>query len=45
MERIKKEQYEKLKLEISCFSEQDILTMSQGSGAGDGWVQDPFTQD
>ena len=45
MEHIKKEQYEKLKLEISYFSEQDVLTTSQGSGAGDCWVEDPFTQD
>ena len=44
MEHIK-EQYEKLKVEISYFNDQDVLTASQGSGAGDGWVQDPFTKD
>ena len=40
-----KEQYEKPKVEICYFNDQDVLTMSQESGAGDGWVQDPFTQD
>ena len=44
MEKVK-EQYEKPKVEISYFSNQDVLTTSQGSGGGDGWVQDPFIQD
>ena len=42
MEKLKL-QYEKPNVEISCFDDQDILTTSQG--AGDGWVQDPFTRD
>ena len=39
------EKYEKLEIEISYFNDQDVLTTSQGSGFGDVWVQDPFTQD
>ena len=39
-----KEQYEKTKIEISYFNEQDVLTTSQEPGAGDGWIKDPFTQ-
>ena len=40
-----KEQYEKLKLEIQYFNDQDVLTMSSESAAGDGWVKDPFAED
>lgn len=40
-----KEQYEKPKVEIRYFNDQDVLTISQGSGAGDGWVKDPFIED
>ena len=40
----KKEEYEKLALEIVFFNEQDVLTQSNESGYGDGWIQDPFTE-
>ena len=40
-----KNQYEKAKIEISCFNDQDVVATSQIWGEGDGWVQDPFTQD
>ena len=40
-----KEQYEKPKLEIRYFNNQDVLTQSQELGAGDGWVKDPFAED
>ena len=39
MENVK-EQYEKPKLEITNFNDQDVLT-----GSGDGWVKDPFEED
>ena len=40
----KKEEYEKLALEIVFLNEQDVLTQSNESGYGDGWTQDPFTE-
>lgn len=40
----KKEEYEKLALEIVFLNEQDVLTQSNESGYGDGWIQDPFTE-
>ncbi len=40
MENVK-EQYEKPKLEITSFNDQDVLTTS----LGDGWVKDPFEED
>lgn len=40
-----KEQYEKLELEIYYLNEEDVLTISQEAGAGDGWVKDPFIED
>ena len=38
-------QYESLTVEINYFNNQDVLTESQGSGAGDGWVKDPFEEE
>ena len=40
----KKEEYEKLALEIVFLNGQDVLTQSNESGYGDGWIQDPFTE-
>ena len=40
----KKEEYEKLALEIVFFNEQDVLTQSNELGYGDGWIEDPFTE-
>ena len=40
----KKEEYEKLALEIVFLRGQDVLTQSNESGYGDGWIQDPFTE-
>ena len=40
----KKEEYEKLALEIVFLNEQDVLTQSNELGYGDGWIQDPFTE-
>ena len=40
----KKEEYEKLALEIVFLNEQDVLTQSNESGYGDGWIEDPFTE-
>ena len=40
-----KAQYEKPKLEMSYFNNQDVLTESQESGFGDGWAKDPFEEE
>lgn len=41
----KNTQYEKPDLEIFYVSNQDVLTQSQESGYGDGWVKDPFVEE
>jgi hypothetical protein len=41
----KQKQYEKPDVEISYVGNQDVLTQSQESGRGDGWVKDPFVED
>jgi hypothetical protein len=44
MEEMKK-QYDQLRIEFCILNSEDVLTESQESIYGDGWVKDPFTKE